>query len=95
MIDRGGVDLCGRVAKGVEYLACELSSQHHLRALWEDEVIKEASGAGCKLESEFPQGGEANPSTGRRAWWLRPVGEANLDGFERRGSFEEGCQIPN
>ena len=38
--------------------------QHHLRAPWEDKLIKEASGVGCIFKSEFPQGGEANPSMG-------------------------------
>ena len=51
-------------------------------------VVKEASGAGRLVESEFPQGGEVNPSMGRSGC-LRRVVEADLNEFERRESFEE------
>ena len=89
------MDPCGGGTIGIERLARENSLQHHLCAFWEDEVIKEASGTGCLIESEFLQNGEANPSTGRRRGWLRHVAEADLDELERRASFEEGCQILN
>ena len=89
------MDLCGRGAIATERLAREYSLQHHLCGFWEDEVIKEANGTCCLVESEFLQGGEANPSTGRRGRWLRRVVEADLDELERGTSFEEGCQIPN
>jgi len=59
------VDSCRGTAVAIECRARELTLQHHLRALWEDEVIEEAGGAGCLVESEFLQGGEANPSVGR------------------------------
>ena len=89
------MDLCGRGAIVIEGLTDEMALQHHLCALREDEVIKEADGAGCLVESELSQGGETNPSAGRSGGWLRRVGEANLDEFKRRAPFEEGCQIPN
>ena len=90
------MDLCGRVAKAIERLARERPFQHHLCAFREDEMIKEANATGRLVESEFLQGDEGSPSVGRRGgWWLRHVGEGNLDEFERGASFEEGCQIPN
>ena len=75
------MDPCSGVAIGVERLTREYSLQHHLCAFWEDEVIKEADDTGCLIESEFPQGGKANPSAGRRPGWLRHGGEADLDEF--------------
>jgi len=58
-------------------------------------MINEADGRGCLVESEFLQGGKANPPTGGRGGLLRRVVEGDFDEFERRASFEEGCQILN
>jgi len=85
------VDSRGRGTVVIKRFARELSLQHHLCARWEDEVIKEAGGAGCLVESEFLQGGEADPFPGRGGRWLGKVREAELDEFERGAPFEEGC----
>jgi len=82
--------MCGRRTALSEGPTDGFYPQHHLRALWKDELIKEASGVGCIVESEFPQGGKANPSMGRRNGCLSRVEEGNLDEFERGASFEEG-----
>ena len=84
------MDLCGRGTALGGGLTSGFYLQHHLHAVWEDELIKEASGVGRVVEPEFPQGGETDPSTGRRGGCLRRVKEGNLDEFEQRTSFEEG-----
>ena len=58
------MDLCSRQTASSEGLTRKISLQHHLRAPWEDKVIKEAGGVGCIVESELPQGGETDPSLG-------------------------------
>ena len=83
------MDLCGRGTALSEGPTGGFYLQHHLRALWEDEVIKEASAAGCPAESEPPQDGETNLFTGRSSGCLRRVEEGNFDELERRASFEE------
>ena len=50
-------------------------------------MIKEAGSVGCIAESEFPQGGEADPSVRGKSGCLNGV-EAKFDEFERRTSFE-------
>ena len=57
--------LCGRkTVSSSEGLTRKMTFQHHLRAPWEDEVIKEAGGVSCIVESEFPHDGEIDPSMG-------------------------------
>jgi len=89
------VDVCSFVAVRIERRTSELALQHHCGALWEGEMVQKASGTGPLVQSEFLQGGETNPSTGRRSEWLGYIGKVNLDEFERRASFEEGRQILN
>ena len=82
--------LCGRkTVSSSEGLTRKMTFQHHLRAPREDEVIKEAGGVSCIVESEFPYDGETDPSMGGRSGCLCRVGEAKFDGFERRTPFEE------
>ena len=89
------MESCSRGVVLVECLVRELTLQHHLRALWEDEVIQEAGDAGRLVQSKLLQSSEVDPSAGRSGGWLRHVVETYLDEFEQRASFEEGCQIPN
>ena len=83
------MDSRGGGAVVIKFLTREQSIQRHLCALWEGEVIEEAGGESCLVESEFLQGGEANPSSGRRDGRLGHIGEANLDQFEQGASLEE------
>ena len=64
VIGGGWVDLCGRQTASSESLTRKVTLQHHLRAPWGDEVIKEAGGVNCIIESEFPQDSETDPFTG-------------------------------
>jgi len=95
VVDGGWVDSCSGIAVAIEHRTREPSLQHHLHTLWEDEVIEETVGAGCFIESELLQGGEANPSAGRSVWWLGNVEEADLDELQQRASCKEGCQVLN
>ena len=52
----------------IKRLARERSLQHHLCTFWEDEMINEADGRSCLVESEFPQGDKTNPPTGGEGW---------------------------
>ena len=76
-------------------LARELPLQHHLCAPREGEMVKEAGYAGCLVESELPQSRKSNPFPRRSGERLGQIREANLDEFQGRGSFEEGCQVLN
>ena len=90
------MDLWGGRAVVIGCPARKLSLQHHLRALWEDKVVKETRGTGCLVEPEFLQGREENPFLGRSSGWSgRVVIKADLDKFEQRASLEERYQIPN
>jgi len=63
-------------------LARESPLQHHLRALWEDEVVKEAGDAGQLIESEFFQRGKSGAFAGRSDGYVWRIVEANLDELE-------------
>jgi hypothetical protein len=65
VVDGGWVDSGGGFVELIEYLACELSLQQHLCALWKNEVINEAGGRGHLVEYKFLQCGEANAFFGR------------------------------
>jgi hypothetical protein len=83
VINAGWVDSCDGVTPLVEFLAPNLSLQHHLCALWEDEVIEEAGGAGSTVEPEFFQCAELYPFAGRRGdGWFVHVVEVKLDEFK-------------
>ena len=85
------MDSCGRVAPVTKFCTYELSRQHHLCALWKDEVIKKAVTAGRLVESEFLRCSELNPFPGRSGRSVGYVAEDNFDKLERRASFKEGC----
>ena len=94
VVDGRWVDLCKETTESIKPLAYELPLQQHLRALWEDKVIKEARGAGCLVESKLLQYGESDAFVGRRDGWLGCVLKTNLEEFEQRMLLEEGRQIP-
>ena len=50
------MDSGGGGAVLIENLTREPSLQHHLRAIWEDEVIEEARGVGCLSSSNAARG---------------------------------------
>ena len=79
------MDPCSGTAVIIEFYTGEQSAQHHLRALWESEVI----------EFEFLlQCDKSNPLAGRRCGWLGIVGEMDSHEFGE-GHRSKDVQIPD